>query len=246
MHYVIFWIMVAFVTLIAWFSLPILFRWWASRELAVRAQARKAIVLTYDDGPSDVLTPRLADLLQRRKVQATFFVIGDNAMRHPETIRRMHDDGHEIGNHTYNHLNAWRTGPLRSIRDIRKGRYHLKGLGIESAIFRPPFGKSTLLTLSYNLMRNARLAFWTHDSRDSWNRLPIHRILEKLHAAGGGVILMHDFDHPRRGPSPEEHPEYVLDLTEKIIDFAETNNFRIIPFSDLFDKPKLEVAKGLT
>lgn len=245
MHLVVFWIMVSCSTLIAWFSIPILFRWWASRDLGIRARARRAIVLTYDDGPSDTLTPRLLNLLKQRKVQATFFVIGHNVTRCPETICRMHDDGHEIGNHTYNHLNAWKAGLLRSIRDIQKGRYQLKDLGIESTIFRPPFGKSTLLTLGYNLMRNTTLAFWTHDSRDSWNRLPVYHVLEELSVAGGGVILMHDFDRPQRGPSPEVHQQYVLDLTEKIIAFAEANNFTIMPFRDLFDQPKLVKDKGL-
>ena len=244
MNPILFLIIAAFAFLGLWLGIPTAFRWKASRDLAIRARAQRAIVLTYDDGPSDVLTLRLADILKRRKVRATFFVIGRNATRHPETIRRMHDDGHEIANHTYNHLNAWKTGAIRSIRDIRKGRCQLRDLSVESAAFRPPFGKSTLLTLIYSVICNTRLAFWTHDSRDSWNRLPVDHILEELHAAGGGVILMHDFDRPRRGPSPEEHQEYVLNLTEKIIDFAETNNFKIIPFRDLFDRPNLKVIEG--
>ncbi|MFX0547526.1 polysaccharide deacetylase family protein [Roseovarius sp. S1116L3] len=219
---------------VAWFGTAILFRRQATRELAKRARACRAIVLTYDDGPSEGLTLRLAELLKRRRVRATFFVIGQNAMRYPETIRRLLNDGHEIGNHTFDHLNAWKTGPFRAARDIRKGQQQLDALGIENNMFRPPFGKSTLLTLGYNLMRRTRMAFWTYDSRDSWNRLPSGQILEDLKIAGGGVILMHDFDRPHRGPSPEDHQEYILDLTEKIITYAEENSFNIIPFNELF------------
>lgn len=228
----------------AWFGVPVVFRWLASRELARRTRARKAIVLTYDDGPSDILTSRLADLLKSRGISATFFVIGRKAVANPDALHRLLEDGHEIGNHSQEHLNAWKTGPLRALRDIRDGAGCLLDLGADHTAFRPPFGKSTLATLLCSLRRGTRLAFWTHDSRDSWNRLPVSHVLEQLGAAGGGVVLMHDFDLPRRGPSPEKHRDYVLLLTESIIDFAEANNFRIIPFRDLFDDQGGSLTKG--
>ncbi|MGF6862972.1 peptidoglycan/xylan/chitin deacetylase (PgdA/CDA1 family) [Rhodobacteraceae bacterium MBR-64] len=222
-----------------WFGIPGLYRWWATRSLARRTRTQRAIVLTYDDGPSDQVTPRLADLLQRRGIRATFFVIGREAVQRPAMIRRLQDDGHEIGNHTLDHRNAWKTGPLRALRDIRAGQAQLKALGHDTTAFRPPFGKSTLLTLLYSLMRGTRLAFWTHDSRDSWGRLLVDDVLKRLGTAGGGVLLMHDFDLPRRGPSPDQHPDHVVHLTESVIDFAETHDFKIIPFCDLFRNPKL-------
>lgn len=226
-----------------WFGIPSLFRWWVTRSLSQRVQTQRAIVLSYDDGPSDQVTPRLADLLKRRGVRATFFVIGREAARRPATIRRLQEDGHEIGNHTQNHHNAWKTGPLLALRDIHDGRTQLEALGQDTTVFRPPFGKSTLLTLLYSLIHGTRLAFWTHDSRDSWGRLPVDDVLKQLKAAGGGVLLMHDFDLPRRGPSPDQHPDYVLHLTESVIDFAETHGFRIISFCDLFKNPKLSPVK---
>lgn len=61
------------------------------------------VALTFDDGPDARWTPRLLDILRDRKVRATFFVIGENALRHPELLRRMEREGHAIGNHTYSH-----------------------------------------------------------------------------------------------------------------------------------------------
>lgn len=226
-----------------WFGIPSLFRWWSVRDLARRTKERRAIVLTYDDGPSDELTLRLAELLKQRETRATFFVIGSEAAQRPATLRRLREDGHEIGNHTRDHLNAWKTGPLRALRDIRAGQTQLGAGGEDDLVFRPPFGKSTLLTLLYSLMRGTRLAFWTHDSRDSWGRLPINQVLDQIGTAGGGVLLMHDFDSPRRGPSPDQHHDYVMHLTENVIDFAETHRFRIILFCELFMTPKLHSAE---
>jgi len=241
----VFWIIVFFALLGVWFGIPLVFRWWASQELAKRARSRRAIVLTYDDGPGDIVTPRLAELLQRRKVRATFFVIGRNTAYHRKTVCRLCSDGHEIGNHTHNHLNAWKVGPLQAVRDIRHGSDTLAGLGLNEAVFRPPFGKSTLATLLYCLMHQTRLAFWTHDSRDSWDRLPAEQLLEQLREAEGGIVLMHDFDLPRGAvPSPEEHRDYVLSLTEKIIDFAEMHDFNLLVFSDLFDRPEGSANRG--
>jgi peptidoglycan/xylan/chitin deacetylase (PgdA/CDA1 family) len=227
-----------------WFGIPSIFRWWSVRDLARRSKNKRAIVLTYDDGPSDELTVRLAALLKQRRIRATFFVIGSEAAQRPAALRRLQEDGHEIGNHTYEHLNAWKTGPLRALRDIRAGKTQLGVRGEGDRVFRPPFGKSTLLTLIYSLMRGTRLAFWTHDSRDSWNRLPISQVLKQIGLAGGGVLLMHDFDMPRRGPSPDQHHDYVMSLTENVIDFAETHGFRIIPFCDLFGSSEPSVAGG--
>jgi len=230
----LFWIIVVFASLGGWFGIPALFRWRASRELAKRARARRAIVLTYDDGPSDTVTRRLMDLLTLRQVRATFFVIGRNAARHPETVRRLCTDGHEIGNHTHDHLNTWKMEPLGTVREICHGAECVADLGMDHAVFRPPFGKPTLATLLYSLMHRTRLAFRTHGSRDSWKRLPAEQFPEHLRAMKGGVVLVHDFNLPWRGPSPEDHLEYVPTLTERIIDFAEAHNFSL----QLFDRPK--------
>ena len=227
----------------AWFGIPSLFRGWASQNLAKRVRDQRAIILTYDDGPSEALTPKLLDLLKRRGTHATFFLIGREAVNHPASVRRLLEEGHEIGNHTQDHLNAWKTGPLRAVQDMRSGEEQLGSMGADCQVFRPPFGKATLLTLLYNVTRGTRIAFWTHDSRDSWGRIPINRVLDQIAASGGAVLLMHDFDRPRRGPSPEQHQEYVLKLTESIIDFAETHDFKIVPFSALFDGRTLGPVK---
>lgn len=194
-------------------------------------------MLTYDDGPSAEVSPRVADLLGDRGALATFFVIGRNADRHPELIARLQRDGHEIGSHTRDHRNAWKTSPWAAVRDIQAGRRDIEGLGVRSRSFRPPFGKSTPATLLLTLLSQLRMAYWTVDTRDSWARRPVEEVLEMLDRQGGGVVLMHDFTAPLRGPQPQAHADYLLNLTETLIDFAKRRGFTLLRFQDLFDDP---------
>ncbi len=232
-----------FLVLLLWFAIPVMHRRIATRRLAARCAQRRAIVLTYDDGPSAGVSPRLADLLRARGARATFFVIGRDVERHPDVLDRLKGEGHEIGNHTHDHGNAWKIAPWRAVPDIRAGSESLRAHGVTPGTFRPPFGKSTPATLFHAWRSRLRLAFWTVDTRDSWDRRPVAEVLDSLERQGGGVVLMHDFDLPRRGPTPEAHPDYLLTMTEALIEFAAKRNFAILRFGDLFDGPAPEAAR---
>ena len=103
-------------------------------------------------------------------------------------------------------------------------------------MFRPPYGKTTLGTLIAGW--GQYFAFWTIDPQDSWDRRPVADILAEIDQKGGGVILMHDFDLPRRGPNPAAHPAYLLDLTEALIGHAAAKGYRILRLGDLLTAPK--------
>jgi len=219
-----------------WFIVPFALRKIETHRLTKLCAQKRAIVLTYDDGPSQALTTPLANLLKSRGAIATFFIIGREALLSPDGVTRLKTDGHEIGSHTLNHLNAWKTHPLASVNDIRSGNEALTTLGAPTQLFRPPFGKTTFATLLYGLSKRLRFAYWTVDSRDSWNRKPIEEVVSEIKAQGGGVVLMHDFDLPKRGPSPENHADYVLNLTSAILDLAEQSSYSILHFNALFEK----------
>lgn len=78
------------------------------------------------------------------------------------------------------------------------------------------------------------MAFWTIDTRDSWEHpRSVARVLDMIEHQGGGVVLMHDFAFPPRGAADHHHPKHVLKMTEAILDFAEAQNFRLLRFGDL-------------
>ena len=220
----------------AWIGLAVLQRRAATARLAQLCRQHRAIVLTYDDGPSAIVTLTLANLLAEHEAKATFFVIGEFAEMHPAIVARLVGEGHEIGSHTQTHSNAWKATPWAAMRDLVAGQQTLARLGVRTRMFRPPYGKTTLGTLIAGW--GQYFAFWTIDPQDSWDRRPVADILAEIDQKGGGVILMHDFDLPRRGPAPEAHPAYVLGLTEALIGLAASKGYRILRLGDLLAAAK--------
>ena len=96
------------------------------------------LYLTFDDGPHPEITGFVLDELKRYNAKATFFCIGNNVALYPETYKRILLEGHRVGNHTYSHLNGWKTNDKKYIDDVLKAREY-----INSDLFRPPYGKIT-------------------------------------------------------------------------------------------------------
>jgi peptidoglycan-N-acetylglucosamine deacetylase len=98
--------------------------------------------LTFDDGPDPEFTPRILDLLDRYGARATFLAMGYNAARHPGLLREVVAAGHEIGNHTWSHLNLAHTSPTRTQTEIERGAREIEDrAGVPIRFFRPPYGR---------------------------------------------------------------------------------------------------------
>lgn len=101
----------------------------------------RSIYLTFDDGPHPDSTPWILDQLDRLKAKATFFFLGKQVSLYPELVVQTLNAGHSIGNHTFSHLNGWESAYDKYMEDVDKCDLVLKGLGIETRLFRPPYGK---------------------------------------------------------------------------------------------------------
>lgn len=99
-------------------------------------QSRKVIYLTFDDGPDPVITPFVLDELDKYNAKATFFCIGKNVATQPKIYQRILNEGHAVGNHTYDHLNGWKTNQRVYLENIMKAKEM-----IHSNLFRPPYGR---------------------------------------------------------------------------------------------------------
>lgn len=198
---------------------------WVRALCRVRT-VRRAVALTFDDGPHPVYTPAVLDVLARHGVRATFFVIGEKAEAHPEIVRRMVAEGHLVGNHTYNHSGRF---PLmaRARMEDEIGRCDEaieRITGRRPTLFRPPFGV-TNPTLARALRRYGHtVAGWDVRSLDTVSRRSRERIFERVRRRlrSGSAVLLHD---DRAGSDA---------LVEMILNHLEHNGWKVERFDKLF------------
>lgn len=157
------------------------------------------VAMTFDDGPHPSNTPRLLDMLRQRNIKATFYVVGTNAQRYPEILRRMVAEGHEIGNHTLNHayINKLSNDGIR--RELTASHQAIvSATGIAPRTMRPPYGAIT--TAQKQWIRSEfgyPSILWAVDPED-WKRpgssVVANRILSQTRP--GAIILAHDIHAP--------------------------------------------------
>lgn len=158
-----------------------------------RGLAKSEIALTFDDGPDPVYTPQLLDLLKRYDAKATFFVVGIHAERHPEILKRMHDEGHVIGIHNYVHKSNWLMRPRTVKKHIHRTSDIIhEATGVRSLYYRPPWGIVNLFDFSN--LGYLQIILWSSLFGDWRKRVGAERlrerIMKKLHP--GEVLLLHD------------------------------------------------------
>ena len=154
----------------------------------------KYVALTFDDGPSSLTTPELLDGLQERGAHATFFVLGMEAEKEPELLRRMQAEGHQVAQHTYSHVRLNESSDAALTEEVTKtNEILLDILGEGEYWLRPPYG---LIRPEQYALVSVPLITWSVDSED-WKlreENAVRRgVLEKV--KGGDIILMHDI-HP--------------------------------------------------
>jgi peptidoglycan/xylan/chitin deacetylase (PgdA/CDA1 family) len=155
----------------------------------------KIIYLTFDDGPIPIVTDFVLDQLQKYNASATFFCVGDNVHKHPEVFKRIIDEGHGVGNHTFNHLNGWKNRNVDYFKNIKIADEAMKDEGLsitQKMLFRPPYGKITPSQISY-LKSKYRIIMWDILTGDYDPTLTSEKCLERAMAAKpGSIVIFHD------------------------------------------------------
>lgn len=150
--------------------------------------SEKVLYLTFDDGPVPEVTPQVLDLLEKYKAKATFFCIGDNVRKSPDLFERICSAGHQVGNHTYHHYNAWKVNRHVFLDDVAAAKKL-----IPSNLFRPPYGKLTPLTL-LALRKTYQIIMWDVISCDFDVRVRPEMVLQNVldFSGPGSIIVFHD------------------------------------------------------
>lgn len=152
------------------------------------------IYLTFDDGPVNGPTGFVLDVLADAGARGTFFCIGDNVRKHPAVFQRIVDEGHTVGNHTFNHLNGWKTSTDAYIRnvDLFDEQMRLSG-GPAVKLFRPPYGRITRMQ-SRVLMPRRTVVMWDVVSWDFNSKVSPEQCLKNTLRAirPGSIVVFHD------------------------------------------------------
>ncbi len=147
----------------------------------------KKLFLSFDDGPTPGVTELVLDLLASFDAKATFFCLAKNVEKYPELYKRILNEGHEIGNHTFNHLNGWKSDNKKYLRDV-----NLASTKINSSFFRPPYGKMKPKQVKL-VEENFSIIMWsilTKDYDQSDWELCNKKMLDKLEP--GAIAVFHD------------------------------------------------------
>ena len=172
---------------------------------------KKELYFTFDDGPTPEITEWVLDLLMQYKAKATFFCIGKNIEQYPKIFERILQEGHGVGNHTYNHLNGWKTvnsDYLLSIEQTQKiietykvtstksqiNSYKTNSQQPEIKLFRPPYGKIRPSQVRYLKTKGYEVIMWSVLSGDFDTNLTLQECEYNVinNAKGGDIIVFHD------------------------------------------------------
>lgn len=152
------------------------------------------ICLTFDDGPVPGPTEFVLDTLNTFRIKGTFFCIGDNVRKHPEIFARIVNEGHAVGNHTFNHLNGWKTSLRQYAENARMFEEIVQEVvpGFKTSLFRPPYGRITRRQLKE--LSHYSIVMWDVLSYDYDARIAPEACLKHTLGAvrNGSIIVFHD------------------------------------------------------
>ncbi|HOY31569.1 MAG TPA: polysaccharide deacetylase family protein [Bacteroidales bacterium] len=146
------------------------------------------IYVTFDDGPVPEVTPWVLEQLDKYNAKATFFCVGDNVRKNKDIFSEIKKRGHSIGNHTFNHLNGWKSNRIDYVFNILKCRKHF-----HTDLFRPPYGKISFIQRNL-IKKHFKLIYWTVLSGDFDPAITPETCLEKTISSTkkGSIVVFHD------------------------------------------------------
>lgn len=187
------------------------------------------VALSYDDGPSPQTTTRLLDYLKKENVRASFYVLGKLAKEYPDIVKRIYQEGHEVGNHSYSHASLPKLSGQALYDEIEGTNKIIKDiLGVYPSSFRPPYGAFNNVADAINLP----IILWSVDTLD-WESRNASSIVQKIknEVEDGDIILMHDIY------------ESTLQASYEIIPWLKHQGYQIVSVQQLMQAKKIPYEK---
>ena len=151
-------------------------------------ESNNHVYLTFDDGPTPGVTTWVLDQLRQFEAKGTFFCLGKNVEKNPDLYKKIIEEGHAVGNHTYSHLKGWQMDNTEYFNDV-----DLADNFIQSNLFRPPYGKFTASQIRY-LSDHYQIVMWDILSQDYNLNTSPDRVLSNVldNVRGGSIVVFHD------------------------------------------------------
>jgi peptidoglycan-N-acetylglucosamine deacetylase len=217
---------------------------------------RNKLVLTFDDGPDPRWTPKILDILKQKKVPAAFFVVGINGENNISLLRRIYDEGHEVGDHTFTHPNIAEVSHKRAVLEMESTRLLIECVtGHSTILFRAPYNADftpekieELLPVAVARTKNYLDVGESIDPLDWEPNVSGDTIVQRVIRAkeefekdkretGGNIILLHD--------AGGESRQATIDALPRIIDYFEKEGYKFTTISDLLGKKKEELMPAV-
>ena len=207
---------------------------WQTGAFGNMIEHRGYVALTFDDGPIPDYTPALLDALKERGVPATFFLLGSQVTKHPEIVTRMYEEGHLIGNHSYNHPILSNIGRNRAFGELERTSDGIEEItGSRPRVLRPPYGVQNETVLAMARELDMSVILWSVDPRD-WQYRDAETVRDHVvsHVNDGSVILLHDV---RRSS---------IDAAVLIIDALTAQGYTFVTVEELFQHNAMHLEAG--
>ena len=196
---------------------------------------KKAIALTFDDGPNPPITDEILDILAKYRTKATFFVLGKRAEDHIDMLKKIYAGGHEIGNHSWSHERLQFRSPAFVKREVFNTDRIIRASGYKGPIhFRSPFG-SRFIVLPFLLMRSHRVHILWNITLNDWESPTPEKILQNFEKAmtPGSIVLLHD-----GYPKGWENRKNTAKALELILKEYSNKGYQFVTISELLKMGK--------
>lgn len=202
-------------------KIPKWVQWLFPQRIWSFQNAPDTVFLTFDDGPIPDVTPWVLEELRKYNAKATFFCVGDNIAKNKSIFDTIIAEGHTIGNHTYNHLNGWKTETKKYINNVEKSQQLVSTFNSsdKATLFRPPFGKLSSAQSRLLQRLGYKIIMWDVLSRDFDPEITYEACLKNVlkNIKPGSIVVFHD------SLKSEKKLRYVL---PKVLEYVNSNGWK--------------------
>ena len=192
----------------------------------------KIVALTFDDGPDEVFTPQILDILKKYNIKATFYVIGEKVQYNKKIIRREYEEGHEIGNHTFTHINAAKKSRAEIESEVTKTQEAIKEVtGEYPTLFRPPYRALSRDLCQTVKSKNMNIILWSNIDVRDWSNPGVNSIVSTIEnkVENGNIIILHDYNTVRNDKSQ------TIQALEIVIPKLKEKGYKFVTISELME-----------